>query len=108
MCRVGPFLLCLAPAIRKQDGPQVAKTSAKKRKPQKFWLRQTSLHTPVQQQPGRVRVQGSPRLLDRVEVQAVVGLSYPTIWSWMRAGNFPAPASLAASRCGSKAKSSTG
>jgi predicted DNA-binding transcriptional regulator AlpA len=29
------------------------------------------------------------RLLSREEVLARVGVSYPTLWTWMRAGNFP-------------------
>jgi predicted DNA-binding transcriptional regulator AlpA len=29
------------------------------------------------------------RLLSRIEVCARIGVSYPTIWKWMRAGRFP-------------------
>jgi prophage regulatory protein len=29
------------------------------------------------------------RLLSRREVMDLTGVSYPTIWSWMRAGKFP-------------------
>lgn len=29
------------------------------------------------------------RLLSKSEVLAIAGVSYPTIWSWMRAGKFP-------------------
>ena len=29
------------------------------------------------------------RLLPKAEVLAITGLSYPTIWSWMRLGKFP-------------------
>jgi prophage regulatory protein len=29
------------------------------------------------------------RLLSKSEVLALTGVSYPTIWSWMRAGKFP-------------------
>lgn len=29
------------------------------------------------------------RLLDRHAVCALVGVSYPTIWAWTRAGKFP-------------------
>jgi len=29
------------------------------------------------------------RLLNKGEVLTITGLSYPTIWSWMRAGRFP-------------------
>jgi predicted DNA-binding transcriptional regulator AlpA len=31
----------------------------------------------------------SCRLLSKAEVLAIVGVSFPTIWSWMRAGKFP-------------------
>jgi excisionase family DNA binding protein len=29
------------------------------------------------------------RLLDRHEICALVGVTYPTIWQWMRDGKFP-------------------
>ncbi len=29
------------------------------------------------------------RLLDKAEILALTGMSFPTIWSWMRAGRFP-------------------
>jgi predicted DNA-binding transcriptional regulator AlpA len=32
---------------------------------------------------------GSVRLLSRAEVVARIGVSFPTIWTWMRAGKFP-------------------
>jgi predicted DNA-binding transcriptional regulator AlpA len=30
-----------------------------------------------------------PRLLNRAEVVARVGVSFPTLWAWMRKGKFP-------------------
>jgi predicted DNA-binding transcriptional regulator AlpA len=33
--------------------------------------------------------QGPPRLLDKHEVCAIAGATYPTLWHWMRAGKFP-------------------
>lgn len=33
--------------------------------------------------------QGPPRLLSKAEVCAIANVSFPTIWSWMRAGTFP-------------------
>ena len=41
-----------------------------------------------------VRVHGArapptERLLSKHEVLAIVGCSYPSLWSWMRAGKFP-------------------
>jgi predicted DNA-binding transcriptional regulator AlpA len=35
------------------------------------------------------KVRAAPALLNRHEVLAVVGCSYPTLWTWMRAGKFP-------------------
>ena len=29
------------------------------------------------------------RLLDKREVLAIAGVSYPTLWAWQRAGTFP-------------------
>jgi predicted DNA-binding transcriptional regulator AlpA len=29
------------------------------------------------------------RLLSKYEVMTITGLSYPTLWAWMRAGKFP-------------------
>ena len=34
-------------------------------------------------------LRGPPRLLSKREVLDRVGLTYPTLWAWMRAGNFP-------------------
>jgi predicted DNA-binding transcriptional regulator AlpA len=31
----------------------------------------------------------SVRLMSKAEVLAIVNLSYPTIWAWMRDGKFP-------------------
>jgi predicted DNA-binding transcriptional regulator AlpA len=32
---------------------------------------------------------GGIRLLDKAEILAITGVTYPTIWAWMRAGKFP-------------------
>jgi predicted DNA-binding transcriptional regulator AlpA len=29
------------------------------------------------------------RLLDKAEVLAITGVTFPTVWSWMRQGTFP-------------------
>jgi predicted DNA-binding transcriptional regulator AlpA len=34
-------------------------------------------------------VPGTVRLLDKFEVCAITNVTYPTIWSWQRAGKFP-------------------
>jgi predicted DNA-binding transcriptional regulator AlpA len=65
--------------------------------PQPNWLRRESLSPPRETEtppaPERLRAsdrsQGPPRLLDRHEVCALVGASYPTIWLWMTRGKFP-------------------
>ena len=31
----------------------------------------------------------TPRLLNRHDILAITGMTYPTIWAWMRAGAFP-------------------
>jgi predicted DNA-binding transcriptional regulator AlpA len=43
-------------------------------------------------QHDRLHVAGSPtgvRLLDKAEILAITGVTFPTIWAWMRAGKFP-------------------
>ena len=32
---------------------------------------------------------GPPRLMSKAEVLAITGVTFPTIWSWMRNGTFP-------------------
>ena len=39
------------------------------------------------------------RLLSRVEVLDRVGVSYPTLWGWMRAGRFPRSRELGGKVC---------
>lgn len=36
-------------------------------------------------------VRGTPpvRLLDKRQILSITGVSFPTVWSWMRAGKFP-------------------
>lgn len=34
-------------------------------------------------------ISSTPRLLDRHDILAITGMTYPTIWAWMRAGAFP-------------------
>jgi len=35
------------------------------------------------------QTQAALRLLCKTEVLQIVGVSYPTLWAWMRAGKFP-------------------
>jgi prophage regulatory protein len=39
------------------------------------------------------------RLLSKVEVLDRVGVTYPTLWSWMRAGRFPRSRQLGSKAC---------
>jgi predicted DNA-binding transcriptional regulator AlpA len=34
-------------------------------------------------------IQGPPRLLSRPEILEITGVTFPTIWAWMRGGTFP-------------------
>jgi predicted DNA-binding transcriptional regulator AlpA len=43
----------------------------------------------VQVTIARKATQVQPQLLTRHEVVAVAGVTYPTIWLWMREGKFP-------------------
>jgi predicted DNA-binding transcriptional regulator AlpA len=88
-CAGRAFFVVPRPGHPKQGWTAVTKPRAKKKPQQKPWLRQASLHSSTQQQPERIRAPGPPRLLSRVEVQAITGRSYPTLWSWMRQGKFP-------------------
>jgi predicted DNA-binding transcriptional regulator AlpA len=36
-----------------------------------------------------LKAAAATRLLSRPEVLAIVGVTYPTLWAWMRAGTFP-------------------
>jgi len=38
------------------------------------------------------------KLLSKPEVLARVGVTFPTIWAWMRAGEFPKPIQLPGNR----------
>ena len=47
--------------------------------------------TQLQHDQQRVHAPRAPptRLLKKSEVLAIVGVTYPSLWAWMRAGNFP-------------------
>jgi predicted DNA-binding transcriptional regulator AlpA len=86
------------PAAQIPLAKKAAATKAAAKPPQKTWLEQATLLTPLQEAdtvsaPERVRTsdrsQAPPRLLDRHDIVELTGASYPTIWSWMRAGTFP-------------------
>ena len=75
----------------------VLKAANEAERAQPSWLRRKSLSPPRETEtppePERLRAsdrsQAPPRLLDRHEVCALVGASYPTIWLWMTRGEFP-------------------
>jgi predicted DNA-binding transcriptional regulator AlpA len=86
---------------KKKPAPQVAiakKAAAMKAAAAKqpFWLQQATLTAPAQietsfpEQLGAAnRSQGPPRLMSKAEILDHTGVSFPTIWAWMRAGTFP-------------------
>jgi len=72
-------------------------TKLKARKPQPVWLRKPmpSLESPAPVE-GSFASQAPPCLLDRQQVCAIANVTFPTIWSWMRAGTFPRSRSVGA------------
>jgi predicted DNA-binding transcriptional regulator AlpA len=86
------------PAVQVAASKKAAKLKADAR-PQHQWLRNLSRELPPLRDkpspsaPERVgpahRSQGPSRLLDKHEVCAIAGASYPSIWSWMRNNTFP-------------------
>ena len=68
-----------------------SKNAAKRQKP---WLRQESLNPPREDEAPPASEQttlppGVPYLLDRHQIVALTGLSYPTLWKKMCEGEFP-------------------
>jgi predicted DNA-binding transcriptional regulator AlpA len=71
--------------------------AAKAKQPQHAWLRRDVLSPPQETAPPTAperlrasdRSQVPPRLLDKAEVLAITGVSFPTLWLWMRANKFP-------------------
>jgi predicted DNA-binding transcriptional regulator AlpA len=68
-------------------------STPKKLKQQKPWLKRPEMNTPAAREkspPAAADARiGVPRLLDRHAVCAVVGVTYPTLWTMMRQGKFP-------------------
>jgi prophage regulatory protein len=68
-------------------------SATKKSKPQKPWLKATALRAPARekpQPPAEVAKRFDiPRLLNRPEVCAIAGVTYPTVWAMMQDGSFP-------------------
>lgn len=62
-----------------------------KTKIEKAKSRQTLPHAkqPLKQDEGGDDVGGPVRLITKPELLDRIGVTYPTIWQWMRAGKFP-------------------
>jgi prophage regulatory protein len=87
----------------KQPAAQVAastkaaelKAENESKRPQPIWLQRPmpALESETLLAPERLSAahqsQGPPRLLGKAEVCAIANVSFPTVWSWMRAGTFP-------------------
>ena len=73
------------------------KATNQAKQPQHPWLQQQVLLTPASDVPpvtperiGEAHLsQGPPRLLSKAAILEITGVTYPTIWSWMRTGAFP-------------------
>ena len=67
------------------------------KRPQSLWLRQRPKPVlesddlpPAPERSSAANLsQGPPRLLDKAEILSITRVSFPTIWSWQRAGTFP-------------------
>jgi predicted DNA-binding transcriptional regulator AlpA len=75
------------------------KAAADEKKGQPPWLRDLARKLPPlsdeQLPPAPERTwaanlsQGPPRLLSKSDICAIANVSFPTVWAWMRAGQFP-------------------
>ena len=77
------------PAAKRKRKRAVAIKAAEDRRPQSPWLRNHGPTLPAPEETSSERPAGLPKLLDKAEVCAIAGASFPTIWAWMRAGTFP-------------------
>jgi predicted DNA-binding transcriptional regulator AlpA len=85
-------------AAQKDKRKRKQRRARKSTQPQHAWLRangssptpESLLPPPVPGPVGKAqRSQGPPCLMAKAEVCAVVGCTYPTLWSWMQRGVFP-------------------
>ena len=65
------------------------KTSKKTPKKTEQALEAPAEHELLAEKVAALKATEMPRFLSRLEVCAKIGVSYPTIWSWMRQGKFP-------------------
>jgi predicted DNA-binding transcriptional regulator AlpA len=63
------------------------KKAATAKRPQPAWLqRPMPANDPP---PAPERLSAAPRLLSKAEILAITGVSFPTVWTWMRQNAFP-------------------
>jgi predicted DNA-binding transcriptional regulator AlpA len=83
------------PAAQVAVSKKAAKLKATAKRPQPHWLQRAmppaSDLPPVPERLSAAhQAQGPPpRLLDKGEILTITGVTFPTIWAWMRAGTFP-------------------
>jgi len=82
----------------KSKRKQVTKKTAVAAKQRPAWLKNNNVRDLSQvsvlpEAPDRKRIasqsEDPPRLISKAEGMNIVGLSFPTIWEWMRLGKFP-------------------
>ncbi len=87
-----------SPKTPQIEASPALKAASEAKRPQPLWLQQQALTAPTSEMlppitPERVstahRSPGQPRLLAKAEILDITGVSFPTIWAWMRAGKFP-------------------
>jgi len=63
---------------------------AASKKAQHVWLQKQNLSRQLPPLTDEsLQSQGPLRLLDKAQVCAIANASFPTVWTWMRAGQFP-------------------
>ena len=87
------------PAAQVAASKKAAAIKAAAKQPQRLWLQTLARQLPpltdesLPSAPERMcaahQSQGPPRLLDKAQVCAIANVSFPTVWAWMRAGQFP-------------------
>jgi predicted DNA-binding transcriptional regulator AlpA len=72
------------------------KAENESKRPQPYWLRRPmpvleseTLPAPPERLSAAHQSQGPPRLLGKGEILTITGVSFPTVWQWMRDGKFP-------------------
>src|SRR6266550_750185 len=88
MRRAGLFICALARPSEQRDD-RCPKTPPSDRPRQLPPLTDESLPSAPERMCAAHQSQGPPRLLDKAQVCAIANVSFPTVWAWMRAGQFP-------------------